>query len=74
MLKTISAASLVAALAMSPLAAVGQTDQGAAPMMDKGMSDTKKPMMKHHSMPVHHHMHQKAMAKPMMHPEAPKAM
>ncbi|RBP11967.1 hypothetical protein DFR50_11574 [Roseiarcus fermentans] len=59
--KTFAAACLACALALSPLAAVAQTDTSGGAMPDKSMSMApKKPMAKHHSM------HKKPMAKPGM--------
>jgi len=57
MFKTIAAIGLSAALALSPLAALAQTDQGTAPAAE-GATPEKAPMKK-----TTHHMHKKHMAK-----------
>jgi len=49
MLKAFAAASLVAALALSPVVAFAQTDTSGGTMSDKTMVP-KKPMMNHHTM------------------------
>jgi len=66
MFKTVAAASLVAGLTLSPLAAFAQTDTSGGTMSDKTMAP-KKTMMKHHPM------HKKSMTKTNMKTNAMKS-
>ncbi len=73
MLKTIAALGLGAALALSPLAALAQTDQSAAPAAAEKEPMKAKP--KHHHMSTHHMAKKKPMepAAPAAPAEAPKS-
>ncbi len=61
MMKTFAAATLAAALALSPVLAFAQADTA---MPDKGMSD--KAMAPKKTMTKSHHAHKKPMTKPTM--------